>query len=108
MTRQDRCERLADHFHANLMAQPIEREPERWAAVALEQVGDQVVSASISTFNTVDEAFEELGSDVLEGRFADGVYDQDTGEKIDVHISTPIVTASEDQDVTYNPLSGDL
>lgn len=106
MTRKDRRERLAEHFHANLTAQPIELEPERWAAVALEQVGGQIASASISTFNTVDEAFEELGSEVLEGLFADGVYDLDTGGKIDVNISTPIVTASEDQGITYNPLEG--
>lgn len=104
MSRRDRCERLAEHFHANLTAQPIERQPERWAAVALQQVGGQVVSASISTFSTVDDAFQELGSDVLEGMFADGVYDLDTGEKIEVHISTPVVTASVDQSVTYNPL----
>lgn len=104
MTRKDRCQRLAKHFHADLTAQPIEPPLERWAAVAFEQLGAKIVSAWISTLKTVDEAFEELGSDVLAGLFADGVYDLDTGEKIDVHISTPIVTASEDQGLSYNPL----
>ena len=106
MTRKDRCERLAEHFHANLETHPIGREPGRWAAVALEQVGGQVVSGWIATFDTIDDAFQELGSEVLEGRFADGVYDLDTGEKIDIHITTPIVTASEVQGLTCNPLEG--
>ncbi len=76
--------------------------------MAFEQVGGKVVAASISTFNTVDDAFEELGSEVLEGLCADGVYDLDTGQKIDVNISTPIITASEDQGVSCNPLEGKL
>jgi hypothetical protein len=44
---------------------------------------------------------------VLDGYATNGVYDLETGKKIDVHVSIPIVTRSEDQGVTANWLDED-
>jgi hypothetical protein len=60
--------------------------------------------AHLSTFDDVDAAFDDLADRILDGQSPDGVYDLDTGEKIDIHVSTPIVTASDQQAVTLNPL----
>jgi hypothetical protein len=42
---------------------------------------------------------------ILDGQAPDGVYDLDTGAKIDIHVSAPVVSASDDEGVTVNPLT---
>jgi hypothetical protein len=49
---------------------------------------------------TEQEAFAFVGEAVFDGDQADGVYDLDTAEKIDVHISVPIVTRADVQGVS--------
>jgi hypothetical protein len=52
------------------------------------------------------EACSDLANEVLDsGRLPDGVYDLDTGERIELHISTPVVSLSEDQSIAVNPLA---
>ncbi len=77
----------------------------RYAAVAEEIFDDHRVGAKIGLFETEHEAFMFLGDAVFDGYQADGVYDLDTTEKIDVHVSTPIVTRAAQQGVTANPIA---
>ena len=58
----------------------------------------------LSTFDDLEAAFDDLADSILDGQAPDGVYDLDTATKIDIHVSTPIVSASDDQGVTLNPL----
>lgn len=58
----------------------------------------------IFTVGSLEDALWALGMGVLEGFQADGVYDLDTGQKIDVHVAVPVVTVSEEQGITDNPL----
>jgi hypothetical protein len=58
----------------------------------------------LSTFDDREAAFDDLADRIVEGEAPDGVYDLDTGTKIDVDVSTPIVSASDRQGVTLNPL----
>lgn len=101
--RRARYNALVEHFgiepwaHDDGTGSP----PDRYAAVY--GIAD-FEDPHICTLSTVDDAFYHLGVQVLEGAAPDGVYDLDTGQKIDIHVSTPIITASEDQGVTHNPL----
>jgi len=52
----------------------------------------------------LDAALDDLADRIVDGQAPDGVYDLDTGKKIDIHVSTPIVTVSEDQGASLNPL----
>lgn len=58
----------------------------------------------LQTFPNFEDACTDLGDGVLEGYLPAGVYDLDTGVLIELHISTPIVSRSEDQGITRNPL----
>jgi hypothetical protein len=95
---------LITHFEAHIY-EPAGASIERYAAVAEEILDDQRVGAKIALFEVEEDAFEFLGSSVLDGYAPDGVYDLDNGEKTDVHVSTPVVTRAEDQGVTANPLA---
>jgi hypothetical protein len=77
----------------------------RLAAVAEEFFDDQRVGAKIALCETEQQAFEFLGDTVLEGYAPHGVYDLDTTEKIEIQVSTPIVTRAEQQGVSANPLA---
>ena len=104
-TRESRHKILLDHFAVESWADSDHTaepgELERWAAVT--GVGEYE-HAHIATFPLLAEAFEHIAGEVLDGLAPDGVYDLDEGRKIDIHVSTPIVTASEDQGITVNPL----
>lgn len=54
-----------------------------------------------------DEAFAIVADQVLDGWAPLGVFDLDTGELIEVHVAAPVVTRSEDQGITANPLEDD-
>lgn len=56
----------------------------------------------IALCETEQEAFEVLGASVLDGYAPDGVYDLDTAAKIDIEVSTPIVTRAEVQGASGN------
>lgn len=95
-------EKLIEHFSVDEEHLP-ESPYERFATVILES-GHGLDGASISTWQTREEAFQHMGDSILDGWAPEGVYDLHTGEKIELHISTPVVTPSEDQGVTENPL----
>jgi hypothetical protein len=103
-TRASNYSGLITHFEAHAY-EPAGPAMPRYAAVAEEIFDDHRVGAKIALFATEAAAFEFLGESVLNGYSADGVYDLDTAEKIDVHVSTPIVTRAEGQGITANPLA---
>jgi hypothetical protein len=76
----------------------------RYAACSKDRDDELAASGRVTTWATVDDAFADLADQVLDGECVDAVYDLDTGERIEIHVSTPIVTRSEDQGVMVNPL----
>jgi hypothetical protein len=91
----------------NIDAADIPKLLDRYAATS-RKASDPDGSGHLQTFSTFAEACSELGDGVLEGYLPAGVYDLDTGELIELHVSTPVVTRSEDQGVTINPLQAVL
>jgi hypothetical protein len=92
---------LCDYY----LAEPDDGDaPLRYAACSKDRDDELAASGRVTTWATVDEAFADLGDQVLDGECVDAVYDLDTGERIGIHVSTPIVTRSEDQGVMINPL----
>jgi hypothetical protein len=91
----------------NIEAADLPKLLDRYAATS-RKAGDSDASGYLQTFSTFAEACAELGDGVLEGYLPAGVYDLDTGELIELHVSTPVVTRSEDQGVTANPLQAVL
>jgi hypothetical protein len=80
----------------------------RWAA-ATEFAGRasaEPEEAQIATFPSEVEALLWLGDGVLDGWAPEGLYDLDTGQRIELHVSTPVVSRSEDQGCCENPLEG--
>lgn len=51
-----------------------------------------------------DEVMGELAGEILEGWLPTAIYDLDTGECIELHVSTPAVTVAEEQGMMVNPL----
>lgn len=102
--RAARRARLVEHHNVEpwaLESGDVSEPIRRYAAVS--GIGNYE-DAHLTTFDHLDAAFDELADKILDGLAPDGVYDLDTGRKIDIHVSTPIVTASEDQGATVNPL----
>jgi hypothetical protein len=104
--RDGRRARLVEHFGVEpwaLEAGDATEAVRRYAAVS--GIGDYE-NAHLSTFDELDAAFDSVADSILEGDAPDGVYDLDTGIKIDIHVSSPVVTASDFQGATVNPLKG--
>jgi hypothetical protein len=101
-TRAENYALLVEHFEPHQVYGSLGPETHRYAAVAEEFFDEQRVGALVILCETEQEAFERLGDAVLDGYPPDGVYDLETGEKIDVHVSTPIVARAEDQGVSAN------
>lgn len=95
---------LIAHFEAHTYSHATSPMP-RFAAVSEEFFDLRRVGATIALCETEEEAFEFLGDSVLDGYAPDGVYDLDTAEKIDIEVSTPIVTRARHQVVSANPLA---
>ena len=103
-TRSQNYARLLEHFEPHTTYDKVSPETHRYAAVAEEFLEEQRVGAIIALCETEADAFGVLGDSVLDGYAPDGMYDLNTGDKIDIHVSTPIVTRATDQSITYNPL----
>lgn len=103
--RATRRARLVEHFVVEPWAleDGNRDEPVRRYAAVSGISNDE--DAHLSTFDDLDAALNDLADRILDGQAPDGVYDLDTGTKIDIHVSTPIVSASDDQGVTLNPLT---
>jgi len=103
-TRARHYRSLITEFEAHTYPQATPLMP-RYAAVSEEFFDQQRVGATIALCETQQEAFEFLGDSVLDGYAPDGVYDLETAEKIDIEVSTPIVTLARCQGVSWNPLT---
>ncbi len=99
--RRARAETLAREL--NIDVEDLPKLLDQYAATAT-QATDSDAMGYLQTFPTVEDACSELGGGVLEGYLPAGVYDLDTGELIELHVSTPVVTRSEDQGIARNPL----
>jgi hypothetical protein len=99
--RRARAEVLAREL--NIDTEELPKLLDRHAATAVQAIARDE-RGYLQAFETFHEACLELGDGVLEGYLPDGVYDLDTGERIELHVSTPIVTRSEDQAICRNPL----
>ena len=107
---------MTDHrrTRAEMLARELNIEPaglpsflDRYAATAM-QAGDSNANGNLQTFTAFTDACAELGDGVLEGYIPAGIYDLDTGELIELHVTTPVVTRSEDQGIARNPLKAAL
>ena len=103
-TRANNYYGLIKHFEAHTY-DPVGPTMPRYAAVSAEFFDDQRVGAKIGLCETEEEAYGFLGESVLEGYSPDGVYDLDTAEKIDIEVSTPIVTRANEQGISANPIA---
>jgi hypothetical protein len=100
--RRARYEKLRDYYRSE---RARDDDPYRYAACSKDR-GDEFAGAGwISTHATEEQAFAELADEALNGMVIDAVYDLDTGERIEGHVSTPVVTRSEDQRMMINPLA---
>jgi len=102
--RSARAESLAREL--NIDIEELPKLLDRYAATAVQAIARDA-RGYLQSFGTFQEACVQLGDAVLEGYLPDGVYDLDTGERIELHVSTPIVTRSEDQGICRNPLDPD-
>jgi hypothetical protein len=97
---------LIVHFTAHTFDDPGSETPQ-YAAVAEEFFDESRVGARILLCDIVEDALDGLGESVLDGYAPDGVYDLDTGEKIDIRVAVPLVTRLDGPSATYNPLTDD-
>lgn len=101
--------RLVEHYRIDSHAEggSSSPPPERFALAMTENDGP-TSDNYLTTAATFEDACQLAGEEILDsGRLPDAVYDLDTGERIEVHTTTPIVTRSEDQGMMVNPLEDD-
>ena len=102
--RAARRARLVEHFGVEpwaLECGDADEPARRYAAVA--GIGEYE-DARLSTFDRLRDALDDLADGILDGLAPDAVYDLDTGQKLEIHVSTPIVTVSDKQHARRNPL----
>ena len=92
---------IAEFEHLQCESDRPARPMPRYAAFMEEFFDEERVGVKLVLCATEQEAFDVLGP-VLEGYVADGVYDLDTAEKINVEVSTPIVTRARVQGAGVN------
>jgi hypothetical protein len=97
--RRDNVAKLAEYYGSDAVEYDGK---ERFALVCEKDRGDEV--AVITMHATFDDACLHASRDVLDGWDPIGVFDLDTGELINLHVSSPVVTRSEDQRMIDNPL----
>lgn len=57
--------------------------------------------------DTFPEAVRDAGGEIFDGWWPEAVFDLDTGQKVELHIASPVISISEDQGVTVNELNPD-
>ncbi len=99
--RLERFRTLCDYY----LYEPEGAEtPSRYAACCKDRDDELAASGHVTTWERLQDAFADLADQLLDGQAVDAVYDLDTAERIEIHISTPIITRSEDQGTMENPL----
>lgn len=58
--------------------------------------------------DTFDDVATMLANDIFEGWMPEAIFDLDTGQRIELHVSSPIITKSEDQGVMENVLEQEV
>jgi hypothetical protein len=106
LRRTTNYSKLIAHFEGQTFDEAGADAPQ-YAAVAEEFFDETRVGARILLCDTLDDALAGLGDSVLDGYAPDGVYDLETGEKIDICVAAPVVTRAEGPSATYNPLTDD-
>lgn len=95
---------LWDNFGGDIELIDPEEPMQRFACVQKDAQG----SACYMFGDTLQEAVSDAGGNMLDGdHVPEGAYDLDTGNKINLQISNPVVTAAEEQGVTVNELDAD-
>lgn len=108
--RRQRIDVLHEHYgESQWVFESVDRGEYRYVAVGSEGAWDMSQGWCPERYlfyvaETEREGFEILGGSFLEGVMIEAVYDLDTGERIELHISTPIVSRAEDQGMEENPL----
>jgi hypothetical protein len=99
--RLERFRTLCDYY----LYEPEDAQaPSRYAACSKDRDDELVASGRVTTWERLQEAFADLADELLNGQAIDAVYDLDTAERIEIHVSTPLITRSEDQGTMENPL----
>lgn len=99
--RLERFRTLCDYY----LYEPEDAQaPSRYAACSKDRDDELAASGRVTTWERLEDAFADLADELLNGQAVDAVYDLDTAERIDIHVSTPIITRSEDQETMENPL----
>lgn len=95
-TRLERLRVLSDYHGWAYADIPRVVIPERFVAVREYR----------SLHPTFEDACAELADQILDSGLSGdlAVYDLDTGERIDLHVTTPVVTRADEQGVMENPL----
>lgn len=104
VARQRRFQRLLDVFPGDAGVPDESDTIQRFVLVQKNGHPTGDGGYSYTAGDTFDEAVDFAGGEILDGWVPEGVYDLDTGEKIDVHVSSPVITRSEDQGATVNEL----
>jgi hypothetical protein len=97
--REQRRQVIEEH-HAPIADYDIEEQyAERWLYLADDQ-GER----RTSTHGTFEDLCEYAGGEVLDsGTVPLTAYDLDTGRVVELHVTTPIVSAAEEQGVSVHP-----
>lgn len=97
--RQARRTMIEEHYAPIAENDLEEIESGRWLYVA-EDRGDR----QTSTHSTFKDLCEHAGGEVLDsGACPIAAYDLDTGTAVELHVTTPIVSAAEDQGMSIHP-----
>jgi hypothetical protein len=103
-TPSERLSKLIEYYEPDEQLGHAEIEDgERFALVSQEE-GHGHGATMITTHKTFADACDYAGGSVLDGWDPLGIFDLGTGELINLHIASPVVTRSEDQGVLTNPL----
>jgi hypothetical protein len=98
--RAHRLKILVAYYGPDEQLGHVDDSGERFALVS-ESDSDEKM---ITTHARFEDACFYAGDQVLDGWAPLGVFDLDTGELINLHIASPVVTRSEDQGVLENPI----
>jgi hypothetical protein len=108
-TRASNYARLHAYYRVDPAAEDATSSvPVRRFALAMIESRAPTSDSWLTTVDSFADACALAGEGVLDsGRTPDAVYDLDTGQRIELHTTTPVVTRSEDQGVMVNPLAGE-
>lgn len=106
--RASNYKRLLDYYRADAAGEDGAPAPSGRFALAMIESREAISDNLLACADSFTDACLLAGEEVLDsGRMPDAVYDLDTGERIELHTTTPTVTRSEDQGIMVNPLAGE-